>query len=342
MILDVVTSVPNDAISIAVAETLLTDDIERISSSDDKNNCLRRNRKKGKVGKRENNKIICNEPEPSRNHKETNEHKTTSMEKQYPTSLLGENIIDPFSPATKVNSSGLNKVDLIRKECSLKPKNIKNILTALRPILDKEINNLQLVNHIPKPDNLNMTQLVDCFATSHMTILQHQTKDTILECLNSSSIPLDFHEKGMDFVSEQLSNKRPIANTIQNASNCVPRQNISNLQIETKLGNSIALDETANHSPPRCTKTTSKMSVLPLFEMFWRGTQLNAFCIGLAVGCLLSNCAETKSISFSWKCEEEFKHSRIVSFVCCCKIVICDVEKQSTNCVMLRLSGLGI
>ena len=267
MMLDVVTTVPNDAISIAVAETITNDHSKYQRSPDEKMKSANGNKKKGKKMQAEKTTIICYEQDPSGNYKEIKELKSNSTKKGYSTPLTlmsGENIINPTSPVTKVNFTGLNNLDSNRKKCALRPGNMSNFLTALKPILEKEINNLHLVNHISKPDNLNMTQLVDCFATSQMTILQQQTKDSILDGLHFSS---QFYDKELYLDSAPSNTELQAVNTIQNISKCVAHPKSSNLQIETRDTNSIIHDETANHSPPKCTKTPTKMFGLQLFEM---------------------------------------------------------------------------
>ena len=109
-----------------------------------------------------------------------------------------------------------------------------------------------------------MVQLIDCFATSEMTIFHQQTKDTILESLNYSSL---FYEKEMELDYAQSNTNSQSVNYLQTESTSATHLNMPSLQIENKTGHSMHHDETANHSPPRYMKSPTKLFGLPSFDM---------------------------------------------------------------------------
>ena len=257
MILDVVTSVPNDAIPLTAAKSQNSDSfvqkpILHANTFSTKGGTMHRRIQK------ENTKAVYAEQKAVLKNRIQNtdkdKHYTLPIEYQTSSQMAIGNI---KKSTTLAITHGRRSAS--RKGRRLQTRSTSNFLNSLKPILQNEINNLKLVNHIPNSNHLNTTQLVSCFAESEMTILKQQTKENILEGLSKSCCVT---ENNLGPVQPN-----PVHGDIEITHNHVTNPKHSSFQVEFQNGLHISTDETANHSPPRNSKTPSRIYDLSTCEM---------------------------------------------------------------------------
>ena len=265
VMLDVVTSIPSDAVPIAVAKSKTKE-----ASNDEKLSSKSNEHKNGG---------IRNDLEPqteiytnnvtfgeSNDHKETKNISHSNKANKESLSLIPKNTEDSKCHGEK--GKGRNSVkDRAPKNQKLGSQlsDCRNITAALKPVLKREINNHRIVNHLSNSNTSTVLQLMNHFATSQMTILQEHTKDTILEGLSNFT---QFLQKDVDLMDNNISIERQHENKIQKTSRTKSSTLTNKVQASTFIDEPSAdYDESANHSPAKGCTASPKASHESILEM---------------------------------------------------------------------------